>query len=205
MGCESAFTDPFQAYWVDIPVCNNWADIGLPEVYNDPDLASFNGADDAGRRPPTTRTSSSRRSGCSPPTTPPTGHSTASSTVPSAAPGRPPPCTSTTWPTEVWSFTGGPPRPTDADVGQAGGGHRPALLQPDPAAGECSATSESLSVRQRRARGERAGRGDAEHSRSVTTRSGNLRTSVGYIVRLVVQPDRWRNLSVLGRQEGWFL
>jgi hypothetical protein len=49
MGYESLFTDPFQAYWVDVPVCNNWADIGLPEVYIDPDLASFNGA--------TTRTS----------------------------------------------------------------------------------------------------------------------------------------------------
>jgi PknH-like extracellular domain len=44
MTWESVFTDPFQAYWVDLPVCNNWADIGLPEVYNDPDLASFNGA-----------------------------------------------------------------------------------------------------------------------------------------------------------------
>lgn len=44
MGWESVFTDPFQAYAVDLPVCNNWADIGLPEVYNDPDLASFNGA-----------------------------------------------------------------------------------------------------------------------------------------------------------------
>jgi hypothetical protein len=44
MTSESDFTDPFQAYSVDIPVCNNWADIGLPEVYNDPDLASFNGA-----------------------------------------------------------------------------------------------------------------------------------------------------------------
>ena len=44
MTWESTFSDPFQAYWVDIPVCNNWADIGLPEVYNDPDLASFNGA-----------------------------------------------------------------------------------------------------------------------------------------------------------------
>jgi PknH-like protein len=41
---ESVFTDPFQSYFVDIPVCNNWADIGLPEVYADPDLASFNGA-----------------------------------------------------------------------------------------------------------------------------------------------------------------
>src|SRR6185503_20695688 len=38
------FTDPFQSYYVDDPVCNNWADIGLPEVYADPDLASFNGA-----------------------------------------------------------------------------------------------------------------------------------------------------------------
>ena len=38
------FTDPFQSYYVDDPACNNWADIGLPEVYADPDLASFNGA-----------------------------------------------------------------------------------------------------------------------------------------------------------------
>ncbi|WP_186246029.1 sensor domain-containing protein [Mycobacterium simulans] len=44
MGWESVFTEPFQAFWVDDPVCNNWADIGLAEVYNDPDLASFNGA-----------------------------------------------------------------------------------------------------------------------------------------------------------------
>lgn len=29
---------------MDAPECNNWADVGLPEVYNDPDLASFNGA-----------------------------------------------------------------------------------------------------------------------------------------------------------------
>ena len=33
-----------QGDWVDLPECNNWADIGLPEAYNDPDLASFNGA-----------------------------------------------------------------------------------------------------------------------------------------------------------------
>lgn len=44
MGWESLFTVPFQGYSVDVPVCNNWADIGLSEVYNDPDLASFNGA-----------------------------------------------------------------------------------------------------------------------------------------------------------------
>ena len=41
---ESVFTQPVQPFFVDNPVCNNWADIGLPEVYNDPDLASFNGA-----------------------------------------------------------------------------------------------------------------------------------------------------------------
>lgn len=44
IGFETVFTTPFQGYSVDVPVCNNWADIGLPEVYNDPDLASFNGA-----------------------------------------------------------------------------------------------------------------------------------------------------------------
>ena len=44
MGSEAVSGNPYQAYWVDDPVCNNWADIGLPEVYNDPDLASFNSA-----------------------------------------------------------------------------------------------------------------------------------------------------------------
>ena len=44
MTWESVFSQPFQGLWVDLPACNNWADIGLPEVYLDPDLASFNGA-----------------------------------------------------------------------------------------------------------------------------------------------------------------
>jgi PknH-like extracellular domain len=44
MRFESTFSDPFQSFYVDEPACNNWADIGLPEVYADPDLASFNGA-----------------------------------------------------------------------------------------------------------------------------------------------------------------
>lgn len=44
MGWESVSGDPYQAFWVDNPTCNNWADIGLSEVYNDPDLASFNSA-----------------------------------------------------------------------------------------------------------------------------------------------------------------
>lgn len=44
LGFESTFSDPFQAFYVDNPACNNWADIGLPEVYLDPDLAAFSGA-----------------------------------------------------------------------------------------------------------------------------------------------------------------
>lgn len=44
---ESVFSTPVQGYSVDIAVCNNYADIGLPEVYDDPDLASFNGAETA--------------------------------------------------------------------------------------------------------------------------------------------------------------
>jgi hypothetical protein len=42
---ENFFTDPFQAFWVELADCNNYADIGLPDVYADPDLASFNGAE----------------------------------------------------------------------------------------------------------------------------------------------------------------
>ncbi|AKK30906.1 sensor domain-containing protein [Mycobacterium sp. EPa45] len=44
MTWESVSTNPEQNFWVDVPVCNNWADIGLPEVFYDPDLASFNSA-----------------------------------------------------------------------------------------------------------------------------------------------------------------
>jgi hypothetical protein len=44
MGWESVFTEPVQGFFVDLADCNNWADIGLPDVYSDPDLAAFNGA-----------------------------------------------------------------------------------------------------------------------------------------------------------------
>jgi hypothetical protein len=44
MRWESLSGRPEQNFTVDNPVCNNWADIGLPEVYDDPDLASFNAA-----------------------------------------------------------------------------------------------------------------------------------------------------------------
>lgn len=95
MGWEAVFTRPFQAFWVELPACNNWVDIGLPEVYDDPDLASFNGA--------TTQTSATDQThlvkqalGYSPATMPQTGRFTALSTEPWAARGRPPRSTWTT-------------------------------------------------------------------------------------------------------------
>lgn len=106
-------TDPVQSFSVDIPVCNNWADIGLPEVYNDPDLASFNSAvaqtsatdtthlvkqaigvfatsDAAGRA---FHRITDRTAGCS--------GQTAVMRLDNAT-------------TQVWTFTGGPPMPADA-------------------------------------------------------------------------------------------
>lgn len=44
LGFGWTYAHPFQSFYVDNPACNNWADVGLPDVYNDPDLASFNGA-----------------------------------------------------------------------------------------------------------------------------------------------------------------
>jgi hypothetical protein len=111
---ESTFTDPFQSFWVDNPACNNWADIGLPDVYADPDLASFNGAsaqesatdmthfvkqavgvfatNDAAHR--AFHRVVDRTVGCSGQTTP--MHLDNGST-------------------QVWSFTGGPASATDSD------------------------------------------------------------------------------------------
>jgi PknH-like extracellular domain len=117
MRWEDVSTAPVQAYWVDNPVCNNWAEIGLPEVFNDPDLASFNSA--ATQESPTDDTHYVRQAvgvfatndaagrafhrvvdrtiGCS-------GQTTAMHL------DSPPPLGST----QVWSFTGGPAGPTDA-------------------------------------------------------------------------------------------
>ena len=114
MRFDSTFTDPFQSFYVDNPVCNNWADIGLPEVYLDPDLASFNGAvaqetqtnmthfvkqavgvfatNDAADR--AFHRVVDRTVGCS-------GQTTAMHLD--------------NFTTQVWSFTGGPPTATDAD------------------------------------------------------------------------------------------
>jgi len=108
------YTDPFQSYYVDEPACNNWADVGLPEVYLDPDLASFNGAvaqtgdgdqthmvkqavgvfatNDAADR--AFHRVADRTAGCS-------GQTTAMHLDNFA--------------TQVWTFTGGPASATDAD------------------------------------------------------------------------------------------
>ncbi|WP_422744113.1 sensor domain-containing protein [Mycobacterium sp. WMMD1722] len=114
MGWESVFTQPVQTFRVDNPACNNWADIGLPEVYDDPDLASFNGAVAQGSATDATRlvkqavgvfaTSEAadrafhrvtdRTGGCS-------GQTTAMHFD--------------NFTTQVWTFTGGPATATDAD------------------------------------------------------------------------------------------
>jgi PknH-like extracellular domain len=113
IGTEALSSRPFQAYSVDVPVCNNWADIGLSEVYDDPDLASFNGA--SSQTSPTDDTHFvkqavgvfastaaagaayhrivDRTAGCS--------GQTATMRLDDGS-------------IEVWSFTGGPPGPTDA-------------------------------------------------------------------------------------------
>jgi hypothetical protein len=129
MTWESTFTAPFQAYWVDTPECNNWADIGLPEVYADPDLASFNGAvaqraandetnlvkqavgvfatNDAANR--AFHRVTDRTVGCS-------GQTTAMHLE--------------DFVTQVWSFTGGPPGGTDAVwVKQEAGTDRRCFIQ----------------------------------------------------------------------------
>lgn len=129
MTWESTFTAPFQGFSVDIPVCNNWADIGLPEVYEDPDLASFNGAvaqrsanddvnlvkqavgvfatSDAASR--AYRRVTDRTVGCS-------GQTTAMHLD--------------DFVTQVWSFTGGAPNATDAAwVKQEAGTDRRCFIQ----------------------------------------------------------------------------
>jgi hypothetical protein len=114
MRFDWTFTEPFQSYYVDVPVCNNWAEIGLPEVYADPDLASFNGA--VAQESPTDETHLVKQAvgvfatndaadrafhrvvdrtvGCS-------GQTTAMHLD--------------NFTTEVWTFTGGPATATDAD------------------------------------------------------------------------------------------
>ena len=111
--------------------CNNWADIGLPEVYNDPDLASFNGA--VAQESPTDhdplrqaggRCLRHRRRRAA-------GRSTGSSTARSAAHGQTTAMHLDNLTTQVWSFTGGPASATDANwVKQEAGTDRRCFVRP---------------------------------------------------------------------------
>jgi len=113
MRWENFFNDPFQGYWVEIPVCNNWADIGLPEVYNDPDLASFNGAET--KESPTDETHYVKQAVGVFATTDAADrafHRVVDRTV--GCSGQTTPMHLANGITQVWSFTGGPPTATDA-------------------------------------------------------------------------------------------
>ncbi len=110
---ESVFTAPFQGYSVDDPVCNNWADIGLPEVYDDPDLASFNGA--------TTQTSATDQTHFVKQAVGVFATGDAANRAFHRVVDRTVGCSGQTTPmhldngtTQVWSFDGGPPGDTDA-------------------------------------------------------------------------------------------
>jgi PknH-like extracellular domain len=114
MGFESVFTAPFQADWVDVADCNNWADIGLPEVYNDPDLAAFNGA--------TTQTAANDQNHFVKQTVGVFATADAAGRAFHRVVDRTGGCSGQTTAmhldngsTQVWSFTGGPPTATDAD------------------------------------------------------------------------------------------
>ncbi len=114
MGFESTFTDPFQAFYVDNPVCNNWADIGLPEVYNDPDLSAFNGA--VTQESPTDMTHFVKQAVGVFATT------EAADRAFARVVDRTVGCSGQTtamhldnFTTQVWTFSGGPPTATDAD------------------------------------------------------------------------------------------
>lgn len=114
MGFESTFAAPFQAFTVDNPVCNNWADIGLPEVYRDPDLAAFSGA--VAQESATDMTHFVKQAVGVFATADAAGR--AFSRIVDRTVG----CRGQTtamhldnFSTQVWSFSGGPPSPTEAD------------------------------------------------------------------------------------------
>lgn len=110
---ESVFTDPVQVFSVDIPACNNWADIGLPEVFNDPDLASFNGA--VAQTSPTDATHLVKQAigvYASADAANAAFHRVTDRTV--GCSGNTAVMRFGNGTSEVWSFTGGPPGPADA-------------------------------------------------------------------------------------------
>jgi hypothetical protein len=114
MGWEAVSTDPVQAYFVDLAACNNWADVGLPEVYNDPDLASFNAA--------TTQTSASDQTHFAKQAVGVFATTDAAARAFHRVVDRTVGCSGQTTAmhldngqTQVWSFAGGPATATDAD------------------------------------------------------------------------------------------
>ena len=114
MRFESTFTDPVQSFYVDNPACNNWADIGLPDVYADPDLASFNGA--SAQESATDMTHFVKQSVGVFATTEAADrafHRVVDRTV--GCSGQTTPMHLDNGSTQVWSFTGGPATAADAD------------------------------------------------------------------------------------------
>ena len=114
MRFEWTFTDPFQSFYVDTPECNNWADIGLPDVYADPDLASFNGA--------TTQGGQRRHTHCVKQAVGVFATNDAADRAFHRVVDRTVGCSGQTtamhldnFTTQVWTFTGGPATATDAD------------------------------------------------------------------------------------------
>ncbi len=114
MRFESTFTDPVQSFYVDNPACNNWADIGLPDVYADPDLASFNGA--SAQESATDMTHFVKQAVGVFATTEAADrafHRVVDRTV--GCSGQTTPMHLDNGSTQVWSFTGGPATAADAD------------------------------------------------------------------------------------------
>jgi hypothetical protein len=114
LGVETTYPAPVQGYWVNDPVCNNWADIGLPEVYGDPDLASFNGA--AAQESATDATHLVKQAVgvfATPDAAVRAFHRVVDRTV--GCSGRTTAMHLADGTTQVWSFTGGPATATDAD------------------------------------------------------------------------------------------
>ena len=114
MRFESTFTDPFQSFYVDNAACNNWADIGLPDVYADPDLASFSGS--------TTQESATDQTHFVKQAVGVFATNEAADRAFHRVVDRTIGCSGQTtamhldnMTTQVWTFTGGPPSGTDAD------------------------------------------------------------------------------------------
>ncbi len=198
---ESLFTQPFQGYFVDNPVCNNWADIGLPEVYNDPDLASFNGA--STQTSPTDQTHFVKQAVGVFATAPPPArrspggrpHDRLRRPDHAHAPGQRDDAG-----VVLRRRAAGPGR---RGVEQAGSRNRPPMFHPDPSAGKRRAASESLSVRQWWPGGECAGRCHAERAGAIDT--GSPREYVGAVWKMESCDYRWvaaRNQRFRDRRSG---